>query len=202
MKNYSLLLALIAIIGFSSCQSLRIEKRQYTGGWYVDFSNNKKAEGQTAKTDREEPVATVAVAEQQPEAEVTSPWNWTTNDNGSNQQMATTTGANYTVISPASPTESSESVAPETINNPERVKKEREQTNAPEAGGDTNLILLFILALLLPPLAVYLKQGLTTIFWIDLILAILGSGFLFYTYIGGFFLVAVVIAILVVFDVM
>ena len=38
---------------------------------------------------------------------------------------------------------------------------------------DDNTILLVILAILLPPLAVYLKEGIGTPFWIDLIFALL-----------------------------
>lgn len=49
----------------------------------------------------------------------------------------------------------------------------REKRNGGEA--DTNTLLLVILAILLPPLAVYLHQGeINTKFWISLILTLLG----------------------------
>ncbi len=55
------------------------------------------------------------------------------------------------------------------------------------SGGDTNTILLCILAILLPPLAVYLKEGeINSKFWISLLLTLL------------FFLPGVIYALLVV----
>ncbi len=61
---------------------------------------------------------------------------------------------------------------------------------------DTNLILLAILAILLPPLAIYLKErALTWKFWVSLILILP-------IFFGGWFLwlAAVILALLVVFD--
>jgi uncharacterized membrane protein YqaE (UPF0057 family) len=52
-----------------------------------------------------------------------------------------------------------------------KFKKEKRKTGA----ADTNTLLLVILAILLPPLAVYLHQGeINTKFWISLILTLLG----------------------------
>ncbi|MBI2022610.1 YqaE/Pmp3 family membrane protein [Candidatus Daviesbacteria bacterium] len=38
----------------------------------------------------------------------------------------------------------------------------------------TNLLLMLIIAILLPPLAVFLKVGLTFHFWVNLILTLIG----------------------------
>lgn len=67
---------------------------------------------------------------------------------------------------------------------------------------DTMKILLVILAIFIPPLAVYLKDNaVSKWFWITLILALLGIfGFWFLFYTGFFWLAAVVIAILYVLD--
>lgn len=73
------------------------------------------------------------------------------------------------------------------------VKKMLQEQKAEKAAGkkaDDNTILLAILAILLPPLAVYLKEdAITTHFWISLILTLL------------FWLPGVIYAMLVVFDV-
>ena len=66
---------------------------------------------------------------------------------------------------------------------------------------DVNLVLLVILAILIPPLAVYLKnKSIDKWFWITLILSLLGFMGLFFVYGGLFWLAAVVIAILYVLD--
>jgi len=57
------------------------------------------------------------------------------------------------------------------------------------SGSDTNLILLVILAILLPPLSAFLARGLGTEFWIDLLLTIL------------FWIPGVIYALLLAFDV-
>lgn len=68
---------------------------------------------------------------------------------------------------------------------------------------DTELILLVILALLLPPLAVWLKDGRTTstLFWLTLVLCILGGGFYWGWFFGGFWFIATLLAILHVLDI-
>lgn len=64
------------------------------------------------------------------------------------------------------------------------------------------LVLLVILAIILPPLAVALYEGITTRFWIDLILAIVGFGIGFAFFGGGIAwlcgLAAVIYALLIV----
>ncbi|MEO6071022.1 MAG: YqaE/Pmp3 family membrane protein [Chitinophagaceae bacterium] len=52
--------------------------------------------------------------------------------------------------------------------------KDYKASKSPAAGASTNTLLLVILALLLPPLAVYLHEGaINTKFWISLILTLL-----------------------------
>lgn len=71
------------------------------------------------------------------------------------------------------------------------------------ADADAMFVLMIILAFLIPPLAVYLKDGsVTGLFWLTLILCILGGGlfFGFAGYYGGLWLIAVVLALLRVLD--
>lgn len=78
-------------------------------------------------------------------------------------------------------------------------------TSGSSAGSDVNTILLVIVALLIPPLAVAIYEGITSRFWIDLILAILGYGIGFGLLGGGLgflcALVAVIYALLIVLEV-
>jgi uncharacterized membrane protein YqaE (UPF0057 family) len=68
---------------------------------------------------------------------------------------------------------------------------------------DTQTILLVILALLVAPLAVYLKEGISGRFWLDLICYLLGGGLFFVTFFGGggLLLFAIIFALLIVFDI-
>jgi|GEM_PF-891866 len=53
----------------------------------------------------------------------------------------------------------------------------RQRLRDARAAGDEELVLLIILAILLPPLAMYLYEGdFTTRFWISLVLTLLGAG--------------------------
>jgi uncharacterized membrane protein YqaE (UPF0057 family) len=68
--------------------------------------------------------------------------------------------------------------------------------------GDVKLVLLVILAIFVPPLAVYLKnEKIDQWFWITLILWLLSVLFFFGRYFGFFWLIAVIIALLYIFDV-
>lgn len=74
-------------------------------------------------------------------------------------------------------------------------KEYREKKKQGYDDGETNLILLAILAILLPPLAVFLKEGeLNAKFWISLVLSLLVIFF------WPLWLIAVAYALLVVFD--
>ncbi len=83
-----------------------------------------------------------------------------------------------------------------------KVNLRKKMQKAP--AGDVELILLVILALILPPLAVYLYEGATQRFWIDLILALIGFGVGFWLLSGlGWIcgLVSVIYALLIVLEV-
>ena len=58
---------------------------------------------------------------------------------------------------------------------PKRVR-ELKKVNKNAADSDVMLILMVILAIIIPPLAVFIYEGVTNRFWIDLILALIGWG--------------------------
>lgn len=73
-----------------------------------------------------------------------------------------------------------------------------------KGGGDANLIILVILAIILPPLGVYLKDGsITGLFWLTLILCLVGGGGILGLglYFGGLYGLAAILALLRVFDI-
>ena len=200
MKTQMLVLCVIVAAMFSSCSGLRIEKRHYSKGYYVDFNKgtNRDAtvEKQTAKAEeknqREEsaiaPVPTVDVATAVAPVTDAPASTQTSKSESSNQpsveeQSTTAIPNNQTVAGDEN------SVSP--------TQGETPGGSAPD---DTMLILLVILAILLPPLAVYLAEGVTSRFWITLILCLLAGPFFFtpFAYVGGLWLIAVIIALLVV----
>jgi len=79
------------------------------------------------------------------------------------------------------------------------IKKVSENSGA---SGDVMLILLVILAIILPPLAVFIFEGATGRFWITLVLWLIGWGVGWYVFHGGLAglcsLVAVIFALLIV----
>lgn len=102
---------------------------------------------------------------------------------------------------------SAEIFMPVRVKNPfkaDRSKRTGTIENNGAASDDAMIILLVILALFIPPLAVFIFEGATGRFWIDLILAIIGWGVGWY-FLGGLGwicgLAAVIYAILIVLSV-
>lgn len=77
------------------------------------------------------------------------------------------------------------------------VKKAVYKSPAPQ---ETDMIVKIILAILIPPLAVYLHEGISTYFWVTLVLFLLWAGWFWGPFFGLAGLAAIVIALLVVTD--
>ena len=79
------------------------------------------------------------------------------------------------------------------------------QSSSGASNDGVMLVLLVILAIVIPPLAVALFEGITKRFWIDLILAIIGLGIGFFFLTGGLVwlcaLAAIIYALLIVLEV-
>ncbi|HTF06046.1 MAG TPA: YqaE/Pmp3 family membrane protein [Bacteroidia bacterium] len=199
MKTQILVLCVIVAALFSSCSGLRIEKRHYSKGYYVDFNKgtdrDASVEKQTAKTEEknqhEEPAispaptvdaVTAAPVTDAPVSAQTSK-SESSNQPSVEEQSTTATPNDQTVAGDEN------SAVPN-----------QGETPGGSAPDDTMLVLLVILAILLPPLAVYLAEGVTSRFWITLILCLLAGPFFFtpFAYVGGLWLIAVIIALLVV----
>lgn len=193
------------IFFFSSCaqdRGLTIEKRRYGKGFYVHVSG--KPETKAEKNTVAEEQSALVQENELPAAEQKTAFN----KNNTATQMAESERSAFTVqlhpekkkpvpVSPAKKaTEQKQPVK-------EKLKKVLKKTPLSQPDGDLDQIIMVILALLIPPLAVYLKEGLSKRFWVDLICYLLGGAFFLtpYFYGGGLLLFAVVFAILIVLDV-
>ncbi len=194
MKKYYLFVFLAALIGLSSCNTLRIEKRHYNKGFYVDFGNDKSDRATAGHSEQEAAVA-VEVAPQ-PEQENSDRAIPATIITGTSvEHTAGVTSASDEVINEPTQTESTRTEVDQ------QMDATRVESDAPvSSSGDSDvaLILLVILAIILPPLAVFLVEGTSKWFWVTLILCIFGGGFFFTPYLGGLWLIAAIIALLVV----
>ncbi|CAN5791693.1 hypothetical protein BH11BAC7_BH11BAC7_01960 [soil metagenome] len=163
----------LAVLFFSSCsngRNLSIEKRHYGKGYYV-HANGKRVLTNDTKT------ADVAAINQTQVADAVS---------------AEAVVAKVDVLplnTIAVPVEKSAAtsknvVAEQVVAEPNRTikkntiaeqKKEIRHAGkkAKSATDDVSLVLIIVLCFLLPPLAVFFSEGITTNFWIDLILTLL-----------------------------
>lgn len=208
--NYSAMKRSILIISaiflsalfFTSCSGLhdlQIEKRHYNKGYYVHYNGKKpveaaalnnpeiKEEEKINSPETEQPMTVIPeneapVSQNQPENRPAK--------TGFIKEIKHI-AAKAHIITPAF------SPAKQLQQKPASSRKKI------PADDGTMLVLLVILAILLSPIAVYLKEGATTRFWIDLICWLLGGGFFLtpFFYGGGLLLFAIIFALLIVLDV-
>lgn len=193
-RSSSIVVFLFAVAFLSSCSqfgNLDIQKRHYNKGFYVHRSEKHDA------VSAEEKTMTAAVTEtateiQQPVAvEETSSTPVAQPSRTVALQQQAAEESNH-AVRPAveKPATHSTTIVPVKIKTPASIVLHDRKAPAGPASGDVDLLILVILAILLPPLAVFLKEGdLTINFWIDLLLCLL------------FFLPGIIFALLVVFDV-
>lgn len=216
MKKTNGILAFAALmILLSSCGSLSISQKRYSRGLNIDWFSKKdeprKAPQPKVKKVKEAPTETV-VADEKPNSQVfESVEEIQTVQNGQNNSAVTETQSTPAQSKTTNVKRHSKANKVATILKAKELRKELKQklnvskkTEAEnQTSADDNLILLVILAILLPPLAVYLFYGSPeTHFWINLILWIVFGGGVF-LFGGGFFGagIALIHALLVIFEV-
>ncbi|HWY99328.1 MAG TPA: YqaE/Pmp3 family membrane protein [Bacteroidia bacterium] len=203
--SYSIL-AIAGIILFSAtsnAQGLTITKRHYTKGFYVDFGSKKKTESKTivAQTEKQ----TIAAAESNtintiPSANNNAPEQMTLIPVNNVSAKKTKVIKHATVANVIS-----KSAKAEVNNNADVVNKvdSPDMTNDTKTGGHGGsipVIVLIILAIICPPVAVYLHDNqIAPHFWWVLILWLLGAGIGFgFNSLGYlFWLAAIIWAILI-----
>jgi uncharacterized membrane protein YqaE (UPF0057 family) len=209
MKRIGFLLSFSALflagLFFNSCSSekgLVIEKRHYGNGYYVHV--NKGADKKSESADAFSVVATPAV-NQTEQISVAD-----------NQSVAAVRPQEKNIPSSCCGTTQkkgpqqvfSVSQKPAPKNSPvaakkHSLKKPTDTKDSKPAAGDVDQIILVLLAIFLSPLAVYLKEGATNRFWLDLVCWLLGGGLVFspFFYGGALILFAIIFAVLIVLDV-
>lgn len=182
------------------------QKRKYTGGVYWDRSEKLK----TAKEKEDEEFDIFRVEEESQRKYVSNTTirtDETVQYSKSEMDLATVNESEDFLVSrtsnaTATVTESVEdnSTATQQSSRKSKIQKLKDKQPAGGANSDVMLILLIILAIIIPPLAVFIYEGASTRFIIDLILAILGWGA--FGIFGGIFwlcgLAAIIYALLIV----
>jgi uncharacterized membrane protein YqaE (UPF0057 family) len=178
MKKTALALSVIFMIAlfFSSCsngRNLSIEKRRYGKGYYVhangkrDVKADNKTEIATALNDEQTATAPVEVVVNKVNENKAAPTHVAPAPQKEKAAVSTVPASTPKVV--AGPVQAVKKNAPAEQSRKNATKKK----SAPRASDDVALVLIIILCFLLPPLAVYLSEGITTNFWIDLILTLL-----------------------------
>lgn len=179
-------LSLIAtLLGLSACSTSNdvisergIQKRKYRKGFYVSHpSKQKHAEPLAMVSEVETPLPCGVVDREREEpAPVAHPIH-EEEHSGKTALAHPSKPKKAEAHSEAPALELAEATPPQRDN---RVKVQRSTVNTAlalddhsESADDTELLLYIILSILLPPLAVYLLYGISTNFWISVILTIL-----------------------------
>lgn len=202
MKKFILPALCFLVFALTSCNNFRIVKRHYTGGFYVETGAGKtshESNHSSGPTTTTELNTNVVIDDKQPASQTVI----------QNHEQERLSPAEALVQQPE-PSSTTEDKRNASDVNEERITSEANATSkkvksvsTPTPAGDVPLWVYVLLAIFIPPLAVFLKAGVSNIFWIDLILFILGYGlFRFSFYLWGAALAAVVIAFLVIFDVL
>jgi uncharacterized membrane protein YqaE (UPF0057 family) len=192
---------LIAIILLSSCSNkFSLQKRRYNKGFYfAKMHRNKSNEHSSTEM---KSVKVLPESKESPEVEIVTA-------SAAEIQKTSSEELNPPVQAEAkTKTKKNQSSAPIVVFAPKKFRDLIKETAAfsnpatPKASdSDVKLILLVILAIFIPPLAIYLKdQSTNKWFWITLILCLLSFTVFFFVFGGLFWLISIVIALLYVLD--
>lgn len=201
----SILILLCAIVGFSCSDRFTLVKRRYNKGYYLAM---KHAPHTKQLQDSRRSAQALAPAPQQPVAIVVSPSENTVIKSGS-EMMAAVAGSSRRIVSthqhvtsqaPASVPAKTESMHFKELKASNLAIRRLAPNN--DVDPDVMLVILVVLAILIPPLAVYLKaKAVNKWFLVTLILCLLSLlGAWWFYYVGILWLAAVVIALLYVLD--
>jgi uncharacterized membrane protein YqaE (UPF0057 family) len=203
MKS-NLLLLLATVFMLASCSDkLSLMKRKYNKGFYIAKSSSVRATGKEVAEQRakakerdhrgevSEKAITATVGEIMPA--LSAP------PQKSESVSKTTTGTHRNITVQVSP---DNEPLQEPINiKPLDMKKNTSVAQNLSGDSDVDMIILVILAILIPPLAVWLKdKAVSKWFWITLILCVLSFSVFFFNFGGLLWLAAMVIALLYVLD--
>jgi uncharacterized membrane protein YqaE (UPF0057 family) len=223
MKIKSGIIGIITLALLASCSTSNdvvsgrgIQKRKYNDGYYISlgkkYHNNKKSDSQNETVLENEVEYTASVPSpksplktpevnlnESTENEIQVPQPVYTAESDFESTEATTLESKPTHAT-KNKTKPSTKIEPGRTYSPKHIQTIVADRSAAASGG-VMLVLLVILAIILPPLAVGIFEGITTRFWIDFILWILGWGVGWWLLggLGGLCtLIAIIYAILIV----
>lgn len=194
------ILPLLAVLLFGSCANkFSLVKRKYNKGYH--FSMAKKQSKHDVPAKDAEKVATLQPKENVlPKNEVTelSPSAFEVMPIIKNEVSTNKTSHKKTTVLAAKTKEPfKEEKEIRSLSAPQIVALKKEIEKSSKGGGDVNTILLVILAILIPPLGVYLRDKATDKwFWITLVLWVLSFTALIFVFGGLLWLAAAIIAVL------
>lgn len=208
-------LALLGVLVLGACSTSNdvvgggiFQKRKYTGGVYWDRSEKVKPAKENGEEEfdifrieeesQKKYVSSTTIRNDEPVADAPAMASATTN----NEEVVLSGSVNAETLNSTVSTIEESSDERSTVRSAEKTKTvkvlKKRSNNAPAS--DVMIIVLVILAIIIPPLAVFIFEGVTGRFWIDLILAVLGWGA--FGLFGGIFwlcgLAAVIYALLIV----
>jgi uncharacterized membrane protein YqaE (UPF0057 family) len=204
MKKFTFLFALLVAFALGSCGSFKevsIEKRHYRKGYYVHVRDDRSSEKTVLAGNA--PVAENTWTEKNSTVENTG----TVVENNAQpvtEQTEKNPGLKKFFGNFSKPFKRGSAVFREKTNS--IVSSHHTATKTDDDDRAVALVLLVILAIILPPLAVLLADGVGVKFLIDLIFWLLGFGFVIFisgigfVFLGIFGLLAIIYALLVVFD--
>jgi uncharacterized membrane protein YqaE (UPF0057 family) len=219
MKQFNfLILGIISTMILSACSTSNevvggvFQKRKHTGGVYWDRTEKVKTSAQKEEEEMEFDIYKLEEAKQKKYASVTTIKSETQTPENTVVASAESEDIDGLVIDEESKPVIEATVSTTTTENEKTlaasetktiVNKQNTNKQTP-VDEDVMFIILIILAFLIPPLAVFIYEGATNRFWIDLVLAILGFGVGFWL-LGGLGwlcgLAAVIYALLIVLEV-
>jgi uncharacterized membrane protein YqaE (UPF0057 family) len=163
------------------------QKRKYTGGVYWDRTERVK----TTKAEKEEEEFDIFRINEESQKKYVSSTTIYNEDRvvassvdatpafDSKKSVlieATAVGSNSEKAASTSTVEVNKETKDQTKADQNKSKELTKKKTSKAPAGDVNTILLVILAIIIPPLAVFLFEGSSSRFWIDLILALIGWG--------------------------
>lgn len=208
MKTTTSLLVLLVAFIFSSCctfNDVSIEKRRYGKGYYVHVRDDRAKENTVVPENQnpQEEVAAVKIREENnaPVGEISA------QPVPSAAASKSFSKEKHNRVLPPTSFKKGNAVFLEKT----PATKSTKPAPTPAHDGDDEhvvaMFLLIILAIILPPLAVLLVDGLGVHFLVDLIFWLLGFGFVIFipgggfVYLGIFGLIAIIYALFVIFDI-
>ncbi|MFZ5551955.1 MAG: YqaE/Pmp3 family membrane protein [Bacteroidota bacterium] len=195
--------SLLAVFILQSCGTSKFGKSHYKHRdwvWVGSEKNEEAVVNETGKTDdvKEEPVQKIQL--RKPEKPAVYPNPVIEEEKKTENTVSENVLTEKTTVDEIK-TEEAENGSVSVAENETTDDTKDEQ--AANADADTMFILMIIFAFFLPPLAVYLKEQASGMFWITLVLCLLAGGFGIGIYGGlwGLWGVAVVLALLRVLDI-